>query len=567
MPTRSEPDYGQDRRIAWANLRGGGRPSLFSHAHGGRRFRLVRPSARIQLRVGDRARIVDSLLDLLRARGELYDFGEGASLARVTDDARPLPVGRDWLTDHLDRTAEFYVLKATNPDQPPDEVICDAPAWASLRIIAKDGERGIPKLDAVISAPTLRADGSILAEAGYDAASRLLFVADSPDLPHIPEAPTPAQVRAALETLWAPVALFPYVDAVDRGCILAALLTAAVRGSIPTAPGFALDAPTAGMGKTLLAQAIGALCVGYLPPVVPPVNNQDEETRKLLFAALRDGHRVLIWDNVRDPLGNAALDAFLTSPTFAGRVLQTSSTAVLPNRALFLATGNNLTLLSDTCRRLFPVRLDARIEQPYAREFAFDPAQVVLSRRLELVAAALTIIRGWIAAGRVRHGKGRTASFETWDELVRQPVCWIATWDQRFADPLKATERAFSLDPETTKLSALLSAWAQTVGTQPTTTGELITHAVNAEALRDALEEIAGTPRGDLNRRILGKWIAGRVDRRHNGMRITRGTLRSGSPTWVLAVESGPLVGLVGSGGFAAGHSAPLAADPAEAFR
>ncbi|NCA83834.1 MAG: hypothetical protein EOM72_14060, partial [Opitutae bacterium] len=52
-----EPDYSSDNRIAWANLRSGGRPYLFSHAHGGRRFYLIRPSARIELKKGDRARV------------------------------------------------------------------------------------------------------------------------------------------------------------------------------------------------------------------------------------------------------------------------------------------------------------------------------------------------------------------------------------------------------------------------------------------------------------------------------------------------------------------------------
>ncbi len=72
---------------------------------------------------------------------------------------------------------------------------------------------------------------------------------------------------------------------------------------------------------------------------------------------------------------------------------------------------------------------DARMEQPYTREFAFCPLTRVLAQRMELVVAALTLIRAWITAGRPRHGQGRAGSFEAWDDLVRQVVCWIATWD------------------------------------------------------------------------------------------------------------------------------------------
>jgi hypothetical protein len=204
--------------------------------------------------------------------------------------------------------------------------------------------------------------------------------------------------------------------------------------------------------------------------------------------------------------------------------------------------------VGDTCRRILPARLDARLEKPYAREFAFCPLETVLSRRFELVTAALTLVRAWITQGRPRHGKGRTASFEKWDDLVRQTVCWVATWDPRFSDPLTATERAFELDPETSKLAALLSAWSSQVGTKPTTTARLIGIATTdanfpgddaRPGLLDAITEIAGE-RGTINHRMLGRWIERHVERRHDGIRIERGKLSRGSPTWILVRDDAP---------------------------
>ena len=551
-----EPDYCNDKRIAWANLRSGGRPYLYSHAHGGQRFYLHRPSKRIRLVRGDRARVVDNCLDLIRERGELFDFGDGAALVRITEDARALPVNRDWLNDHFDRVTEFYVEVERKKEGLVviEEDPADAPQWTATRVMAKDGERGLQRLDAVITAPTLRRDGSILAAPGYDAPSRLLLVSSSAELPHVPLSPTLDDAKRALQRLWAPVAQFPLVDDVDRGVTLAGMLTACVRASLTTAPGFAWDAPTAGTGKTLLAQTIGAFFTGDIPPALPPASAQDEEARKRLFAALRDNCKTILWDNIREPFGNAALDAFLTAPTFTDRILGKSETATLPNRALFLATGNNLRLVGDTCRRILVARLDARIEKPYAREFEFDPAQMTIARREELVVAALTIIRAWITAGRPRHGKGRSASFEGWDDLVRQPVCWVASWSQSvtFADPLIATERAFSVDPETAKLGALLEA-VQTMYEHDTRTSHTVAQMsawANGDtpydsdaqqearqALREALVEIAGDRANVINPRILGRWIERQAERRVGGFRLVKDGVLHKQNRWIVAAD------------------------------
>ena len=557
-----EPDYGDDSRIAWANLRSGRQPYLHSHAHGGRRFVLLRATAHIELRTGDRARILDDVSEVLRGQGELYTLGEDAAPVRITQDARAVPVTPDWLGDYLDRMIRFYNLKP-GLDAAPDERPQDAPPWLAPRILAKSGEGRFPPLDAVITAPTLRRDGSLLGEPGYDRDARLLFVWDQPEPLLIPENPTLEQAREALECLWRPFALFPLVDAVDRGVVLQGLLTAVLRPSLPTAPGIGLDAPAAGTGKTLLAKAIGALCLGYPPEILPPLGDKDDEVRKRLFSVLRDGRRVLLWDNVREPLGSASLDAFLTAPNFTDRVLGASQTASLPNRALFLATGNNLRLVGDTCRRLLLARLDARVEKPYSREFSFCPLQQVLDQRLALVVAALTLMRAWIAAGRPRHGQGNTGSFEDWDSLVRQPVCWIATWNELFDDPLQATERAYEQDPDSAKLGALLEALDGVVGDAPFTTASLINRVAYFDprtsppmpvplqalpALHDALMDIAGV-RDSINPRILGGWLAKQVDRRQGGRWLARGKLAQGRPTWRLVREPavGGLGGLGGS--------------------
>ena len=541
-----DPD--QDRRVAVVNLKSGTRPALFSHRHGGVRFELLRQSSRVQVGKGLRVASTDAVLQVMRDRGELFDFGEGAVAYVATGRARP--VTQDWLTDHMGRVCEFYTVKTRKGADGGEELVevaDDAPLPVARAILAKHGERGFKKLVAVVTAPTLRSDGSVLDVPGHDVESGLLYYSDDPNPPKVPTSPTPAEALAALRFLWKPFAKFPLVDDVARGVVLHGLLTAAVRAALPTAPGIALDAPAAGTGKTLLARCIGILATGAEPAVLPPADD-DAETRKRLFAALREGARVLLWDNVREPLGCAALDSFLTAGTFQDRILGSSETASLPNRAQFIATGNNLRLTGDTCRRIFLARLDAQSEKPYARDFDFCPAQRIEVERTRYVVAALTIIRAYIAAGRPKSGSGRTASFELWDDLVRQPICWLKTLVDglddaslpALDDPLKAAQQAFDQDPETTKHTAFLHAWHGAVGSQPTTVASAVRRADSDDALMAALDEIGGQGQR-INVRIVGRWIERHVGRRIAEMkdglrtgelRFERGSMSRGLTTW-----------------------------------
>ena len=69
-----------------------------------------------------------------------------------------------------------------------------------------------------------------------------------------------------------------------------------------------------------------------------------------------------------------------------------------------LATGNNLRVAADMTRRVIKCRLDAGVEQPEKRAFKFDCVQEAREHRGALVAAALTILRAFVVAGRPGNG-------------------------------------------------------------------------------------------------------------------------------------------------------------------
>ena len=541
-----DPDA--DKRVAVARLLNGTRPDLFSHRHGGMRYELRRQSARVQLGRGMRVDSTDAVLQVLRDRSELFDFGTNA-IAFVAD-GKATPVSRDWLVDHAGRVAEFYSVKTERDDDgnvtSTREIPEDAPTYIANAIIAKHGSRNFRKLTAVTTAPTLRPDGSALDEPGHDAATGLMYVTTEAYPLAVPSAPTVEQALDALAKLWHPIRLFPFADEVAIGVTLAAMLAACLRPALPTCPATGFDAPAAGTGKTLLAKCIGALATGGDVAVLPPTN-EEEECRKRLFAALRGGSKVLLWDNVREPLGNSVIDSFLTSSLFADRVLGVSENVELPNRALFLVSGNNLVLTGDTHRRILLARLDAQIETPFKREFEFDPLNEICTNRQTLVVAALTIVRAYITAGRPKSAMGRIASFELWDDLVRQPLCWLRERMMesgrdlsdlpKFVDPADSIERAASENPETSKLAALLNAWIATFGTTPTSPAQAKNKAAEVfgaqSVLFDALDEIAGQ-NGKLNVRILGRWLERHAGQLCTGLRLVLANKTNGLKRWTV---------------------------------
>lgn len=526
-----EPDYRRDKRIAVACLKPDhGDPYLYSHAHGGMRFALVRESAEIRLVTGEQPRVVDEALALLRDRGEVYE--RGGEMVRLTRDGLA-PVADEWLLDYYGRHVIFKTVKVTQDGA--TETRKDAPTWLARRVSAKSGERGLKEVKAVITAPTLREDGSILATPGYDAASGLLLRGNG-KWPRVPETPSRAELETAASALWHPFQQFPFVDEISRGVMLAALLTAVVRQTLPTAPGFMFDAPSASSGKTLLAKC--AMMIGGAVPAAIAECSDDDEIRKRTFSALREGATGLLFDNLRGDFTSSTLEAYLTSQEIRERVLGVSQTVIVPNTALFLFSGNNLRLKGDLWRRILITRIDAKTDAPERRSFDFDPLALCRERRQELVAAALTLLRGFIAAGSPRATPDKVGSFEVWDDRVRQAVVWIGREGQlsrvgNFGDPGLAIERAKAAEPERVKLAAFLSAVHALKGDGRWRVAELIEAArgmehrttddgaVAANVLRDVLEEIAGE-RGNLNPRILGRWIERNADRRCDGLWLER---------------------------------------------
>jgi hypothetical protein len=414
-----EPDYQNGKLVGKLYLIGG-RPILHSFAHGSRTYKLLRQPRQLRHNNGDTFGTVQRVLDLAREMPDIFDYGD---ILVMVIDGKFVQLDEHRLAHYLGGIFQFYLLRQ-DKDGNNFPVFIDPPVPTIKQILALSNQRQLKKLKTVITAPVITPDGYIVNKPGYCTRTQLFL--DNSEVPPLPDRVDDQMVKAAVERLLKPFETFPFVGKLDKSVFICSLITAILRPVLPTAPAFAFDAPIQGSGKSLLAACLSALSTSDNPSVASHAQGRDdEETRKRIFSYLLNGSRTLVWDNVVGVFDSASIAALLTSPVYSDRILGKNAVSTLPNRLLFLMTGNNLTLAGDLARRVLKVRIDPKTERPYAREFELDPLEHVKANRQQMAVDVITIVRGWYGSTEQMCSEtapGRMASFETWDDMVRQPV-------------------------------------------------------------------------------------------------------------------------------------------------
>jgi hypothetical protein len=294
------------------------------------------------------------------------------------------------------------------------------PRAVDLLLSDRELRRRFRPLRAVIAAPTLRPDGSLLSTPGYDAVTESIL-AVGVAIDKIPDAPSRDEAERAWRLLRDDaLGDFPFVGDVDRAVALAALLTLVGRRAFAgPAPMFGVSADRRGTGKDLLVRVLTRIALGRPADSSPPPRS-DSELRRRVTAIAREGSAAALLSNVEGPLGGAALEDAVTATTWSDRLLNRSSIlSALPMEAVWFATGNRLATRGDMARRLLTVRLQARDEFPELRSDFRHPDLLayVGEHRGALLRAALLILRAYIAAGRPEP-PARLGSFEAWSGLI-----------------------------------------------------------------------------------------------------------------------------------------------------
>lgn len=496
-------------------------------------------------------RVVNQAISALTTHPDVYQRG-GSLVQVITDSSPPKGVTRAPGSPHIARVREARLREMLSeqcdfqqlvsaPKKAAEWRSTHVPKWVAEQAGARDQWRGIRHLEAVSATPMLRPDGSVIEQSGYDESTGVLFL-PSRKFPRVAEHVSPEQAVKALQFLCDVFVDFPFAAPEHRSCVLAGVLTPLARHAFAgPAPLVLIDKNVRGAGGSLLADTVAMCATGRgIARMVQSAN--EEEDKKRIFSIALAGDVMVLIDNITKPLGGAALDSALTGVEIRDRVLGKSGMDTAPLLACWFATGNNVQVMGDTLRRILPVRLESQHEKPEERQgFKHYPLlPFVEAEHPKLVVAALTILKGYVQAGRPDQGVSSWGSFEGWSNLVRQALVWAG-----MEDPGKARQQLTEgADSEALALRILFENWRLLDGTGTGVTAARIleeltstdpeTHTDAHRAVREAVQELAPTAFGkggspkSLGRRL--KHFKGRIV---GGFALDSRTSRMGE-TWLM---------------------------------
>ncbi|MEV0618563.1 hypothetical protein AB0I81_34910 [Nonomuraea sp. NPDC050404] len=310
---------------------------------------------------------------------------------------------------------------------------CATNAHTAARM--QEGTPHLRTLRGVTHTPTMRPDGSVIDQPGYDLDTGVLYLpGPGLDVLPVPSAPTPAETKMAVELIVSIVAEFPFVEEHHRANWYGALFTPILRAIYPSPyPVFVIDAPAPGSGKSYLANILRTVHGGILRAGWP--QDDAELTKGILGILMHTTAPVVTFDNVRGRVRSAKFEALLTSAKFSERILGANRDGAAPNDRLWTITANNAEIDGDLARRVYWITIDPRVPRPQDRtRFSLDLKTWVPANRGRIIQALLIIVRAWVLAGSPKGPPKRGDDYARWDAAVEGLLSW-AGFSGQFGKP------------------------------------------------------------------------------------------------------------------------------------
>lgn len=458
-----------------------------------------------------------------------------------------VPVHEHWLITECERYINFKKIdnrkKKKVPTNCPDQI--------ARRILHNTARWKFPTLNTIISAPTIRLDGTILEKYGYDIETALFYDKQN-DYPALPRFVSKQDGIDALTFIKKELLENDCVTSKEKGFVfssnaskasaLAAILTSVIRPVLPTAPLFLINASRAGSGKSLLADIISIIGSGKLPKTLE-WNEDNIELEKTIISILAAGVSVVNIDNITTPLGGRILDKILTSKEYTGRLLGANKLITCSTNILWLATGNNTTVIADTTRRVILCTLDPQTDKPENRIYTKNLYKYVYENRIKIVMAVITAIKSYYDAKLPNQHIKQMGSFEEWSNIIRNVLLFLNE-----SDCLENTTSLEKNDPERKKIIDFMTGWDEIYGDGMGAVKELVALSKSVIAndddrygetyrypgLRSVLEEYFADRHGEINKQKIGVFLSKYENRIENNRKFIKIEHKHGVSIWRL---------------------------------
>jgi len=407
----------------------------------------------------------------------------------------------------------------------------DVPPRMMQSLLKKGDCRYLRELRGLARQPYFRAGhDKLVLETGYDAESGIFasFKSGEYDLPE----PTEANAREGLKVLSDLISEFHFSSPADKSAAISAMLTAAIRPSLPLSPAFSISASRPGSGKSYLASLIA--CFGSpAGPYNTSYPTSTEEASKLVLSLMISSPAVVCFDDMTtDWMAYAAINRMLTSESVSDRILGSSRIATARTSTLILGTGNNIRPLKDMARRIVSVYLSPRVEDITSVRYSGNPVAKVKERRSLYVGHALTIIAAYLAEGSLNVDLPVVPSYDEWSKLCRESLIWLGE-----CDPAASLIAQVNDDPDVKLFGDLLANWFECFGEKPTMVRTLIDKADTDTELREALLELPVVERNTINRTRLGRFLSRHANRIVNGLELRQAHNGERTAWTVIAID------------------------------
>ena len=291
---------------------------------------------------------------------------------------------------------------------------------------------------------------------------------------------------------------------------LSCLLSQLCRQLYQNCPLFIFSANIGGAGKTHLAKAIGLICHGTecVDPEWPEAKEKrEDEMGKMNSGYAFSGTTLVNYDNVPDGLilASSVFEKQLTSPNIYHRENHKHTEIGGKNWLQWMVTGNNVRPNGFLAIRSLVMTLQSTSANPSSLDPSCfthgDFLQHIKKNRITILQDALSIIAGYIRAGKPEQSGKHLARFEGWLKIPCSAVRWATG-----LDPLSDHQRTVAdADPTSQALEMLAQGWMEAFPDGPVRASKIFNlvtggnQDANTENIREAITLLVRSPLKNVN--------------------------------------------------------------------